>query len=275
MVARCDHVCLGCRRWTALCVESLLILPAGHHPTAVTGVLHGQVTLIRLPRPLLLKFELLARTVMLRMKSWDVATFFEDDLAISASHVDAYLSWSSCHHLPTHVTGTGWRFAAADPAGGSRVDLDASGTVSGAAPSRAQSARGPGAPTSGMARGMTSGCASGELDLEACESPPRHGVVFPWAAHRPCEARVPEDWIVGLIQYEHNPHGWFRRPHDSHGASDSDTASGSSRTTNATERDPIDADERFLVSTSPKLNSAYILYQHHGAPFLVTMVGEL
>ena len=231
--------------------------------------LHWQVTLIRLPRPLLLKFELLARTVMLRMKSWDVATFFEDDLAISAAHVDAYLSWSSCHHLPNHVTG--WRYDAgdSDPAGGSGIDSGTPGTADASTSARAQ-------PEAEAATHWQTDRAN--ASAETSGSPPRHSVVFPWAAHRSCEARVPEDWIVGLIQYEHNPHGWFR-PHDPYGGFNTSYTSPGSRTTSATASEddpsPIDADERFLLSAGLKLNSAYMLYQHHGAPFLVTMVGDL
>jgi hypothetical protein len=211
-----------------------------------------QVTLVRLPRPLLLKFELLARTIMLGMTSWDVATFFEDDLAITAAHVDAHLSWSSCRHVPTHISGR-------------------------------------------------------RLDEPQAESEPEGAhvqVVFPWEAHRPCDRRVPEDWVVGLMQYEHNPQQHWSHPHrgrdnwkpqadsempvrdDSEGDGpargfklDSElggASSTSSRTTShggASGRPIVAAaDDRFLVSSGISLNSAYLLYQHQGAPFLVTMV---
>jgi hypothetical protein len=65
------------------------------------------------------------------------------------------------------------------------------------------------------------------------------GPRFPWELHRACSARVPDDWIVGILQYE-----WMRRS------------------------DP-DPPSRRLLSAAAQPNNVYRVYEHGGNMFMV------
>ncbi len=66
------------------------------------------------------------------------------------------------------------------------------------------------------------------------------GPAVPWELHRSCHARVPEDWIVGLLQYE-----------EAEGP-----AGGSSP-------------RRVLLNAAFSSNWAYRVYEHVGSRFMV------
>ena len=61
----------------------------------------------------------------------------------------------------------------------------------------------------------------------------------PWELHRACSARVPDDWIVGILQYE-----WMH-------SSDSGPPS------------------RQLLSAAAQRNNVYRVYEHGGNMFMV------
>jgi hypothetical protein len=67
-----------------------------------------KVSVVRLPRRLGGDFAWVSRAAVLQLArdaGADVTLFFEDDHQVRTSHLDAFLSWTACEHLPLAPTG--------------------------------------------------------------------------------------------------------------------------------------------------------------------------
>jgi hypothetical protein len=174
-----------------------------------------------------------------------------------ASHLDAFLSWTACAHLPTGPT-----------AGPFRADGTATVRVARRGASVGKGTSGPSCGLLLTALGLvflfgatvrtalTSGVCVWASTRPSCAHIPVFrdlalpvqktvGPRIPWEQHRTCSARVPDDWIVGILQYE-----WLRRP------------------------DPEPSSRR-LISAAAHPNNAYRVYQHGANMFMVHEVGPV